>query len=147
MPVAMPPRGAVLTMLCDQHEGLGELLLEGNSSSCLTPSQNLDLDVGGIQTPGLLQSRLILPTVMECINELDNVGELAVENMDRTDDAPHFLEVIKAAEDTDVCQDLVKYPLMVRQNTKESKPRVSLLQGVLLAWAGLLTYAGYGAWP
>ena len=45
----------------------------------------------------------------------------AIESFIRADDSTHFLEVIKAAEDADVYHDLVKYLLMVRQNTKEPK--------------------------
>ncbi|OIW02584.1 hypothetical protein TanjilG_24035 [Lupinus angustifolius] len=45
----------------------------------------------------------------------------AIESFIRADDATHFLEVIKAAEDTDVYHDLVRYLLMVRQKTKEPK--------------------------
>ncbi|KAG4993492.1 hypothetical protein JHK86_030319 [Glycine max] len=44
-----------------------------------------------------------------------------IESFIRADDSTHFLEVIKAAEDADVYHDLVKYLLMVRQNTKEPK--------------------------
>ncbi|KAJ3703117.1 hypothetical protein LUZ61_006822 [Rhynchospora tenuis] len=45
----------------------------------------------------------------------------AIESFIRADDATEFLAVIKAAEDTDVYHDLVKYLLMVRQKTKEPK--------------------------
>ncbi|XP_078181065.1 clathrin heavy chain 2 isoform X2 [Carex rostrata] len=45
----------------------------------------------------------------------------AIESFIRADDAAHFLEVIKAAEDAEVYDDLVKYLLMVRQKTKEPK--------------------------
>ncbi|CAL0315619.1 unnamed protein product [Lupinus luteus] len=45
----------------------------------------------------------------------------AIESFIRADDATHFLEVIKAAEDSDVYHDLVRYLLMVRQKTKEPK--------------------------
>ncbi|OIW04377.1 hypothetical protein TanjilG_32569 [Lupinus angustifolius] len=45
----------------------------------------------------------------------------AIESFIRADDAAHFLEVIKAAEDADVYHDLVRYLLMVRQKTKEPK--------------------------
>ncbi|KAJ8437950.1 hypothetical protein Cgig2_031466 [Carnegiea gigantea] len=45
----------------------------------------------------------------------------AIESFIRAEDATHFLEVIKAAEDADVYHDLVKYLLMVRQKVKEPK--------------------------
>ncbi|KAJ1437607.1 Tetratricopeptide-like helical domain superfamily [Sesbania bispinosa] len=45
----------------------------------------------------------------------------AIESFIRADDATHFLEVIKAAEDENVYHDLVRYLLMVRQKTKEPK--------------------------
>ncbi|KAM3375864.1 clathrin heavy chain 1 isoform X1 [Capsicum galapagoense] len=45
----------------------------------------------------------------------------AIESFIRADDATHFLDVIRAAEDADVYHDLVKYLLMVRQKTKEPK--------------------------
>ncbi|KAG5064119.1 hypothetical protein JHK85_005302 [Glycine max] len=45
----------------------------------------------------------------------------AIESFIRADDSTHFLEVIKASEDAEVYHDLVRYLLMVRQNTKEPK--------------------------
>ncbi|XP_078181604.1 clathrin heavy chain 1 isoform X1 [Carex rostrata] len=45
----------------------------------------------------------------------------AIESFIRADDSTEFLAVIKAAEDANVYDDLVKYLLMVRQKTKESK--------------------------
>ncbi|GLT43224.1 hypothetical protein SLA2020_171910 [Shorea laevis] len=45
----------------------------------------------------------------------------AIESFIRADDATEFLAVIKAAEDSNVYQDLVRYLLMVRQKTKEPK--------------------------
>ncbi|MED6187585.1 hypothetical protein PIB30_077852, partial [Stylosanthes scabra] len=45
----------------------------------------------------------------------------AIESFIRAEDATHFLEVIKAAEDADVYHDLVKYLHMVRQKSKEPK--------------------------
>ncbi|KAK4353841.1 hypothetical protein RND71_026035 [Anisodus tanguticus] len=45
----------------------------------------------------------------------------AIESFIRADDTTQFLDVIHAAEDTDVYHDLVKYLLMVRQKTKEPK--------------------------
>ncbi|KAK4366722.1 hypothetical protein RND71_014602 [Anisodus tanguticus] len=45
----------------------------------------------------------------------------AIESFIRANDATHFLDVIRAAEDADVYHDLVKYLLMVRQKTKEPK--------------------------
>ena len=45
----------------------------------------------------------------------------AIESFIRADDTTHFLEVIKASEDAEVYHDLVRYLLMVRQNTKEPK--------------------------
>ncbi|KAJ8540473.1 hypothetical protein K7X08_030392 [Anisodus acutangulus] len=45
----------------------------------------------------------------------------AIESFIRADDTTQFLDVIRAAEDTDVYHDLVKYLLMVRQKTKEPK--------------------------
>ncbi|KAL8144041.1 hypothetical protein V2J09_017073 [Rumex salicifolius] len=45
----------------------------------------------------------------------------AIESFIRADDATQFLEVIRAAEDADVYQDLVRYLLMVRQKVKEPK--------------------------
>ncbi|KAJ8443923.1 hypothetical protein Cgig2_032747 [Carnegiea gigantea] len=46
----------------------------------------------------------------------------AVESFIRAEDATQFLDVIRAAEDANVYHDLVRYLLMVRQQTKE--PRV-----------------------
>ncbi|MQM02720.1 hypothetical protein Taro_035489, partial [Colocasia esculenta] len=45
----------------------------------------------------------------------------AIESFIRADDATHFLDVIRAAEDANVYHDLVKYLLMVRQKAKEPK--------------------------
>ncbi|KAI3793232.1 hypothetical protein L1987_35848 [Smallanthus sonchifolius] len=45
----------------------------------------------------------------------------AIESFIRADDATQFLDVIRAAEDTDCYHDLLKYLLMVRQKTKEPK--------------------------
>ncbi|GAU36984.1 hypothetical protein TSUD_150200 [Trifolium subterraneum] len=45
----------------------------------------------------------------------------AIESFIRADDATQFLDVIHAAEDGNVYQDLVRYLLMVRQKTKEPK--------------------------
>ncbi|KAF5943245.1 hypothetical protein HYC85_020887 [Camellia sinensis] len=45
----------------------------------------------------------------------------AIESFIRTDDATQFLDVIRAAENTNVYHDLVRYLLMVRQKTKEPK--------------------------
>ncbi|CAH8354698.1 unnamed protein product [Eruca vesicaria subsp. sativa] len=45
----------------------------------------------------------------------------AIESFIRAEDATHFLEVIRAAEDANVYDDLVKYLLMVRQKVKEPK--------------------------
>ncbi|KVI09938.1 Armadillo-type fold [Cynara cardunculus var. scolymus] len=45
----------------------------------------------------------------------------AIESFIRADDATQFLDVIRAAEDTECYHDLVKYLLMVRQKTKEPK--------------------------
>uniref|UniRef100_A0A166BZ42 Clathrin heavy chain n=1 Tax=Daucus carota subsp. sativus TaxID=79200 RepID=A0A166BZ42_DAUCS len=52
----------------------------------------------------------------------DGLVSDAIESFIRADDATQFLEVIHAAEDGDVYNDLVRYLLMVRQKTKE--PRV-----------------------
>uniref|UniRef100_A0A803M3V8 Clathrin heavy chain n=1 Tax=Chenopodium quinoa TaxID=63459 RepID=A0A803M3V8_CHEQI len=46
----------------------------------------------------------------------------AIESFIRAEDSTQFLDVIRASEDADVYHDLVKYLLMVRQQTKE--PRV-----------------------
>ncbi|KAK4774368.1 hypothetical protein SAY86_009303 [Trapa natans] len=45
----------------------------------------------------------------------------AIESFIRADDATCFLEVIQAAENSNVYEDLVRYLLMVRQKTKEPK--------------------------
>jgi clathrin heavy chain len=45
----------------------------------------------------------------------------AIESFIRADDATHFLDVIRAAEEADVYHDLVKYLLMVRQKAREPK--------------------------
>ncbi|CAL5424607.1 unnamed protein product [Camellia sinensis] len=45
----------------------------------------------------------------------------AIESFIRADDATQFLDVIRAAENTNVYHDLVRYLLMVRQKTKEPK--------------------------
>uniref|UniRef100_A0A0E0F1D7 Clathrin heavy chain n=1 Tax=Oryza meridionalis TaxID=40149 RepID=A0A0E0F1D7_9ORYZ len=45
----------------------------------------------------------------------------AIESFIRADDATHFLDVIRAAEEANVYDDLVKYLLMVRQKAKEPK--------------------------
>ncbi|KAL2927364.1 Clathrin heavy chain 2 [Bienertia sinuspersici] len=45
----------------------------------------------------------------------------AIESYIRAEDSTQFLDVIRAAEDADVYHDLVKYLLMVRQQTKEPK--------------------------
>ncbi|CAK9164735.1 unnamed protein product [Ilex paraguariensis] len=45
----------------------------------------------------------------------------AIESFIRADDATQFLDVIRAVEDADVYQDLVRYLLMVRQKAKEPK--------------------------
>ncbi|WVZ54972.1 hypothetical protein U9M48_005696 [Paspalum notatum var. saurae] len=45
----------------------------------------------------------------------------AIESFIRADDAAHFLDVIRAAEEADVYNDLVKYLLMVRQKAREPK--------------------------
>ncbi|GJN13995.1 hypothetical protein PR202_gb00764 [Eleusine coracana subsp. coracana] len=84
--------------------------------------------------------------VMDYVNRLDNfdgpaVGEKkdavwsqvakaqlreglvseAIESFIRADDAAHFLDVIRAAEEANVYDDLVKYLLMVRQKAREPK--------------------------
>jgi tetratricopeptide (TPR) repeat protein len=43
----------------------------------------------------------------------------AIESFIRADDATHFLDVIRAAEEANVYDDLVKYLLMVRQKARE----------------------------
>lgn len=45
----------------------------------------------------------------------------AIESFIRADDAAHFLDVIRAAEEANVYNDLVKYLLMVRQKAREPK--------------------------
>ncbi|KAH0891067.1 hypothetical protein HID58_053496 [Brassica napus] len=45
----------------------------------------------------------------------------AIESFIRAEDATHFLEVIRATEDANVYDDLVRYLLMVRQKVKEPK--------------------------
>jgi clathrin heavy chain len=45
----------------------------------------------------------------------------AIESFIRADDATHFLDVIRAAEEANVYDDLVKYLLMVRQKAREPK--------------------------
>ncbi|KAK8447207.1 hypothetical protein SEVIR_8G022600v4 [Setaria viridis] len=45
----------------------------------------------------------------------------AIESFIRADDAAHFLDVIHAAEEANVYNDLVKYLLMVRQKAREPK--------------------------
>ncbi|KAK4798250.1 hypothetical protein SAY86_030576 [Trapa natans] len=45
----------------------------------------------------------------------------AIESFIRADDATHFLDVIQAAENANVYDDLVHYLLMVRQKAKEPK--------------------------
>ncbi|CAL9051558.1 unnamed protein product [Musa banksii] len=45
----------------------------------------------------------------------------AIESFIRADDATQFLDVIRAAEDSNIYHDLVKYLLMVRQTVKEPK--------------------------
>ncbi|KAK8955806.1 Clathrin heavy chain 2 [Platanthera guangdongensis] len=45
----------------------------------------------------------------------------AIESFIRADDATQFLDVIRAAEETNVYHDLVRYLLMVRQKVKEPK--------------------------
>ncbi|GJN07209.1 hypothetical protein PR202_ga25020 [Eleusine coracana subsp. coracana] len=45
----------------------------------------------------------------------------AIESFIRADDAAHFLDVIRAAEEANVYDDLVKYLLMVRQKAREPK--------------------------
>ncbi|KVI04842.1 Armadillo-type fold [Cynara cardunculus var. scolymus] len=51
----------------------------------------------------------------------DGLVSEAIESFIRADDATQFLDVIRASEDTECYHDLVKYLLMVRQKTKESK--------------------------
>ncbi|KAF2580753.1 hypothetical protein F2Q68_00002811 [Brassica cretica] len=51
----------------------------------------------------------------------DGLVSDAIESFIRADDASHFLEVIRACEDTNVYDDLVRYLLMVRQKVKEPK--------------------------
>ncbi|KAE8712029.1 Clathrin heavy chain 1 [Hibiscus syriacus] len=45
----------------------------------------------------------------------------AIESFIRADDATQFLDVIRASEDADIYDDLVRYILMVRQKVKEPK--------------------------
>ena len=65
-----------------------------------------------------LQNLLILTAKAQLREGL--VSE-AIESFIRVDDAAHFLDVIRAAEEANVYNDLVKYLLMVRQKAREPK--------------------------
>eukprot|EP00267_Zea_mays_P041348 XP_020393233.1 clathrin heavy chain 1 [Zea mays] len=65
-----------------------------------------------------LQNLLILTAKAQLREGL--VSE-AIESFIRVDDAAHFLDVIRAAKEANVYNDLVKYLLMVRQKAREPK--------------------------